>query len=301
MKRAGFPMPWQRVTFDVPPRHAEALSEALLALGAAAVELADAEAGSAQEQSLFDEPGEPIQSLWPRCRLSVLFAPGIKIADALALAGQTAGVATACSEELGDEDWVRVSHSQFTPIRISDRLWIVPTWHTPPDPKAINLRLDPGRAFGTGAHPTTRLCLHWLEKSLRGGESVIDYGCGSGILAIAALKLGAGAAVGVDLDPEALLASGANAMQNQVEARFQSADALLEPADMVVANILAYPLIELAPMLASLTSSNGRIALSGILEPQARAVVNGYVRWFEMTLAATDEGWVLLAGKKRAP
>jgi ribosomal protein L11 methyltransferase len=199
-----------------------------------------------------------------------------------------------------DQDWVRSSQAQFLPTRISEHLWIVPSWHTPPDAGALNITLDPGLAFGTGTHPTTRLCLRWLEAILRGGEAVIDYGCGSGILAIAALKLGAAEAVGIDIDPQALLAARQNAMQNQVAARFVAAEEGIEgPADVVVANILANPLIVLAPLIARLTRSGGWLALSGILAGQAAEVNAAYAPWFEMRMAETEDGWVLLTGQKR--
>ena len=162
---------------------------------------------------------------------------------------------------------------QFAPIRISPRLWIVPSWHGAPDPGAVNIVLDPGLAFGTGNHPTTRLALRWLERVIAGGESVLDYGCGSGILAIAALKLGAARATGVDVDDQALLAAQRNAMQNQVDAIFHNAaETIRQPAQIVVANILAHPLIVLAPLLARFTAPGGRLALAGLLAVQAGEV-----------------------------
>jgi ribosomal protein L11 methyltransferase len=195
---------------------------------------------------------------------------------------------------------VRATQDQFTPQQISPRLWIVPTWHAPPDPAAVNVILDPGLAFGTGTHPTTRLCLRWLDGLIRGGESVIDFGCGSGILAIAALKIGAGTAYGVDIDEQALLAARANAMQNQVDAVFvPAADRLARQADIVVANILAHPLIVLAPVIAGLARNGGRIALSGILDAQAAEVALAYHEWFDIEPGQQDDGWVLLTGVKR--
>jgi ribosomal protein L11 methyltransferase len=194
---------------------------------------------------------------------------------------------------------VRATQSQFKPVRVSRRLWVVPTWHTPPDPAAINLTIDPGLAFGTGTHPTTRLCLAWLDANLRGGESVLDYGCGSGILAIAALKLGAARAYGVDIDPAALLAARHNAMQNQVAAQFEAADrAAPEPVNIVLANILANPLKLLAPLLARATRAGGHLLLSGVLEPQAAEVGVVYQAWFDLDGEQHDEGWVLLHGIK---
>jgi ribosomal protein L11 methyltransferase len=200
---------------------------------------------------------------------------------------------------VADQDWVRASREQFAPIQISPRLWIVPSWHAPPDPAAINLLLDPGLAFGTGSHATTRLCLQWLEREVRPGVSVVDYGCGSGILAIAALKLGARRADGVDIDERALLAARGNALHNRVDASFHSAaGAIRQPAEIVVANILARPLIVLAPLLAGLTARGGRLALAGVLEEQAAEVREVYSPWFDFDPPVSDGGWVLLSGTR---
>jgi ribosomal protein L11 methyltransferase len=198
-----------------------------------------------------------------------------------------------------DEDWVAKAREQFGPIRVSARLWIVPTWRTPSDPQAINLVLDPGLAFGTGSHPSTRLCLQWLERSIAGGEAVLDYGCGSGILAIAALKLGARRAVGVDIDPDAVATARANAQRNRVAAEFLEARAPLTfTADVVIANILANPLKVLAPMLASRCRRGGKMALSGILSDQASEVESCYSSWVAFAPPAEAEGWVCLSGVK---
>jgi ribosomal protein L11 methyltransferase len=212
-----------------------------------------------------------------------------------------AGVAVPLHElrSVPDEDWVAKSREQFGPIRVSAHLWIVPTWRAPPEPEAINLVLDPGLAFGTGSHPSTRLCLQWLERSIAGGETVLDYGCGSGILAIAALKLGALRAVGVDIDPDAVTAARANARRNGVAGEFFEGRAPLTfTADVVIANILANPLKVLAPMLASRCSHGGRIALSGILSDQASEVQSCYSPWIAFAPPAEAEGWVCLSGVK---
>jgi ribosomal protein L11 methyltransferase len=279
------------------------LSDALLEQGAQSVSVEDANAGTAEEAPLYGEPGLPAEGAWPQSLVRALCA---RDADPLRL------IAAACAqiglkplpeyalEAVGDEDWVRLSQSQFEPIRISDKLWIVPSWAIAPDPGAVNLVLDPGLAFGTGSHPTTRLCLQWLERTLAGGERVLDYGCGSGILAIAALRLGAGEALGVDVDPLALVAARANAARNQVDARFINTETpSYFQADLVVANILANPLILLAPLLAGCLGKGGRIALSGILEEQAKEVVAAYAPWFALTVGGVDAGWVLLEGMKR--
>ncbi len=295
-------MPWLSITFEIPAADVEAVSDALIAAGALSVDVTDADAGSPAERPVFDEPGMARQSAWRRARVSALARED---ADAAAL------VTAACAqariaipphrvESVAEQDWVRASRDQFIPIRISPRLWIVPSWHEPPDPAAINLLLDPGLAFGTGSHPTTRLCLAWLEREIRGGESVLDYGCGSGVLAIAAMKLGAARADGVDIDAQALLAARANALHNRVQVSFHgAADDIQQPAQIVVANILAHPLIVLAPLIARLTAARGRLALAGLLAPQAGEVRAAYETWFDFDAPAQDDGWTLLTGTKR--
>lgn len=284
-------------------RAADALSDALLAHGAESVSVEDANAGSADEAPLYGEPGEAVQGAWPQSLIKALCAQGADPARIVAAACAQAGLAPLPpfrAETVADEDWVRRSQSQFEPIRISDRLWIVPSWATAPDAHAVNLVLDPGLAFGTGSHPTTRLCLRWLERTVRGGERILDYGCGSGILAIAALRLGAREALGVDVDPLALVAARANAARNRVDARFVNTETVPDfQADLVAANILANPLILLAPLLARSTGAAGRIALSGILETQAEEVTAAYAPWFALRIGARDAGWVLLEGLRR--
>jgi ribosomal protein L11 methyltransferase len=191
-----------------------------------------------------------------------------------------------------------LTQAQFDPIRINDQLWIVPSWHAAPDPAAINLILDPGMAFGTGSHPTTRLCLEWLCSTLRGSETVLDYGCGSGILAIAAAKLGAGPVLGVDIDDNALIAAHDNAANNEVELALRHSRAPLEETfDCVVANILTNPLCVLAPLLAARVAPGGRIALSGVLESQAAQVIEAYSPFIALHAGATLDGWVRLEGQ----
>ena len=281
-------------------RVAEALSDALLAQGAQSVSVEDASAGTAEETPLYGEPGMPVQGVWPHSLITALCAQGTDPGPIIAAACAQAGLAPPPdyrAELVGDEDWVRLSQSQFEPVRISHKLWIVPSWAMAPDPQAVNLVLDPGLAFGTGSHPTTRLCLQWLERMIRGSERILDYGCGSGILAIAALRLGARVALGVDVDPLALVAARANAARNRVNARFVNTETAPDfQADLVAANILANPLKLLAPLLAAHTSKGGRIALSGILEAQAEEVTQAYAPWFALRVSASDEGWVLLEG-----
>jgi ribosomal protein L11 methyltransferase len=323
-------MPWLSLVVDSDAEHAEAMSEALLELGALSVDLLDADADTPDEQAIFGEPGESPPGVWQHNRVSALFDSDKDVSAILCNASAIIGLKQPPQhriETLADNDWVRLTQSQFEPIPISPRLWIVPTWHTPSDPNAINIVLDPGLAFGTGSHPTTRLCLRWLDTNLHGGESVLDYGCGSGILAIAALKLGAARAVGVDVDLQAVIASRDNAIANQVRnARFylpddapkagnslssyelekltppqSSSEELLagHPYDLVVANILTNPLRILAPLLAKSTRSGGRIVLSGILEEQAQDVMNIYQPWFDLNAPIFEDGWSCLSGRKR--
>ena len=282
-------MAWQRLTLVVPGSDAAGIIERLEESGALSVELGDADAGSTNEHAIFAEPGAEA-ALWPRCRIVALFADG-----------EAPKIRGAVLDRLEDADWVRETQRQFTPIRATARLWIVPTWETPPDPHAVNLVLDPGAAFGTGSHPTTRLVLRWLESEVDRESTVLDYGCGSGILGIAALKLGARAATGIDIDPLALEAARYNARRNDVPLKVVSADEPLDlRARLLVANILANPLRMLAPVIARHTEPRGRIALSGVLEAQAAEVAAAYAPWASLQVLAREEDWVLLAGERSA-
>ena len=304
-------MPWLNLVVDTDAEYAEALSDVLLELGALSVDLLDADADTPDEQAIFGEPGELSPGVWQHNRVSALFNGDQDVPAILRKAASSIGLEQLPAfriEMLADNDWVRLTQSQFDPICISQRLWIVPTWHTPSDPAAINITLDPGLAFGTGSHPTTRLCLRWLDANIQGGESVLDYGCGSGILAIAALKLGAASAIGVDVDTQAVQASRDNAAANQVTAQFCLPDACPEPsrraapklqANIVIANILTNPLKVLAPLLAGATQQGGRIVLSGILAEQAEDVMKIYAQWFNLESPITEDGWVCLSGVKR--
>jgi ribosomal protein L11 methyltransferase len=291
------------LTINADASYAEALSEALLEQGALSVDMLDADADTPDEQAIFGEPGEPTSTVWQHNLVNALFESTASVSEIFHNSCASLGIAPVPEhkiETLEESDWVRMTQAQFDPIRISDRLWIVPTWHSPADPNAINIALDPGLAFGTGSHPTTRLCLRWLDKYLHKGETLLDYGCGSGILAIAAMKLGAGKALGVDVDPQAVQASGSNAMANNVLADFYLPENVtLAQFDLVVANILTNPLRALAPLLAGATKFGGRIVLSGILSEQADEVKLIYSQWFEMERAIIEDGWACLSGKKK--
>ncbi len=291
---------WLSVTLATDAAHAEALSEALLALGALSVGMEDADAGTDRETPQFGEPGSDLAPLWAHSRVVALFDRSADIPLIAAAAAGEAGLDTTPPYEIAEvaeQDWVRLTQSQFEPIRINARLWIVPSWHRSPDPNAINLELDPGLAFGTGSHPTTRLCLDWLCGHVQTGASVLDYGCGSGILAIAAAKLGAGRVVGVDIDENALAAAAGNAERN--DSRLQllhSRHPLDMQFDIVVANILTNPLCVLSPLLAQRTLQGGQIALSGILSSQVGQVQDVYRPAFDLQVWAEKEGWSLLEG-----
>lgn len=305
-------MSWVTLIIETDAAHAEVLSDTLLEQGALSVDIHDAAADTQDEQMLFGEPGEPSGEIWQNAEVSALFDQDADIVAILRNVtqimqlNQPLGYRIECVEE---QDWVRLTQSQFDPIQISARLWIVPTWHQSPDPAAINLILDPGLAFGTGSHPTTQLCLGWLDQNLQPGDKIMDYGCGSGILAIAALKLGARFVTGIDIDPQAIKSSQENALRNQCDPEkfhfataHQATERSVQPeeqTDVVVANILANPLIILAPLLMQIARKHGHIVLSGILKEQAEEVKAVYQQWFDMRIAREQEGWVLLTGIKR--
>ena len=296
-------MSYIALRFDIDADAAEVWADALMDSGALSVDIADAHAETPAEAPLYGEPGMAVTTVWPVSRLTVLFSAATDLAATLAALAASGRVLPPHETfSVPEQDWVRATQAQFTPLRITDALWIVPSWCDPIDPAAINLALDPGLAFGTGSHPTTRLCLKWLARELRAGETVLDYGCGSGILAIAACRLGAARVVGTDVDPQALIASRANALRNGVKPAFLSVDRLRGermPFDVVVANILANPLVLLAPALARRVRPGGRIVLSGILDAQAAAVITAYRWWFNIGVCDSDDGWVALAGARR--
>lgn len=278
-------MPWLSIAIEMDPAPAEAFSEALLQAGAESVALEPVAGGA-------------------RTRIDALAADGADAPALVAAAAQAAGLPAPgfSSARVEDEDWVRRSQAQFGPIRVSDSLWIVPSWCQPPDTRALAVRLDPGLAFGTGSHASTRLILRRLETLLRGAAApaVLDYGCGSGILAIVAAKLGAEDIAATDIDPLALETTTANAAANDVRLRVAAPESLPPGTyDLVLANILAGPLIALEPLLAARTRAGGRILLSGILESQAREVSAAYARDFAVSVPLLEEGWALVEGTRR--
>ena len=307
-------MSYLALRFDTDAATADAWSDALLAAGALSVDAADPRAGTPGETPLYGEPGEDPGAMWPVSRLTALFAGDADPEAALSAAAADVGAAAPPHQrfDVADEDWVRATQAQFAPLRVADGLWIVPSWCEPVDPRACNLLLDPGLAFGTGSHPTTRLCLRWLAERMPPGATVLDYGCGSGILAIAAARLGAGIVAGTDVDPQAIAASRANAERNGVVATFALPDerggalhaALPAGAggryDIVVANILANPLRLLAPALAARVQPGGTIVLSGVLGAQADDVAAAYAPWFRIAVWDRDEDWVALVGDRTA-
>ncbi|TAL77899.1 MAG: 50S ribosomal protein L11 methyltransferase [Burkholderiaceae bacterium] len=305
----------RELVLHCPEAQAEALSEALLDAGVLSVSVEDAESDTQAEQPLFGEPGsEPEVQAWRYNRMAALLADGADPAQILEHVHVVGGINYSDRDwsvrEVSDADWVRLTQEQFGPIQIGERVWIVPSWHRD-DPAVptraessvangpVRLQLDPGLAFGTGSHPTTRLCLEWLEANLRSGETLLDYGCGSGILAIAAKMLGAGPTLAVDIDGQAVLSTRYNAQVNQVDVRAMlPAELEAGQYDLVVANILSNPLKVLAPMLAARLQSGGRLVLSGILERQADEVARAYAPWLGMSVWQAREGWVCLHGRR---
>jgi ribosomal protein L11 methyltransferase len=296
---------WLSVALLTDAAHAEALSDALLARGAISVSVEDADAGSERETPQFGEPGTAPAPLWDNSRVVALFDPCDDLADRVAAAAEAAGIDARMEtgiSEVAEQNWVQLTQSQFAPIRINERLWIVPSWHAAPDPAAINLVLDPGLAFGTGSHPTTQLCLDWLCSRVVPGCSVLDYGCGSGILAIAAAKLGAGRVLGVDIDSNALAATRDNAERNAVAVDLRHSEQPLdERFDIVVANILTNPLCLLAPLLAARVAPGGRLALAGVLALQAEQVIAAYAPYLPLAVGDERDGWVRLESMTPPP
>jgi len=295
-------MAWLSLKIEAKDNTAELISDSLMDIGALSAIIEDANAETPDEQPIFGEPGDPPPGIWQQNIVSALFDEQIIVKDVMQSLATVTGLQDLpySTEIIQEQDWVRATQSQFDPIRIRDDLWIVPTWHSAPNPDALNIVLDPGLAFGTGSHPTTHLCLAWLADHVKKEDSVLDYGCGSGILAIAAKKLGATTVIGTDIDEQAILSSGFNAEQNAVEAKFYLPKDLPERVyDIVVANILSSALSVLAPALAKACKQQGKIALSGILREQTEQVSNIYAQWFDMHPPVFMDSWVLLTGTKR--
>jgi len=291
----------------VPAAAVDALSDLLAdELDALSVSIEDADAGSDAEQPVFDEPGVAAGGTWAHARVTALFADEAQAtAAAAAVAARNSNVVHVVAiAAVEDHDWVRLTQAQFGPCPIADGFWIVPTWSEVPADARHVIRLDPGRAFGTGTHPTTRMCLRWIAENGVAGATAwpraLDYGCGSGVLAIAASRFGAGEVDAVDVDPAAVETTRANALANGVVVRAGAPEIAAGRYALVVANILAAPLELLAPALAALVDDGGALVLSGILDRQTDALRAAYAPWLALDAVAHDEGWVLLAGRRTA-
>ncbi|WP_421866326.1 50S ribosomal protein L11 methyltransferase [Motiliproteus sp.] len=301
-------MPWLQLKLETPPQLSEQYEDLLLETGACAVTLEDA-----ADQPLF-EPELGTTPLWDRTRITGLFDAETDmnwVIEQLKQGHQQIqpdqDFPPHKTELVEDKDWERAWMDNFQPMQFGQRLWVCPSWKPVPDPDAANLMLDPGLAFGTGTHPTTALCLEWLEGQALDGTTLIDYGCGSGILGIAALLLGADKMIGTDIDPQALQASRDNAERNGIDSQrieLYYPDKLpqqyqQQPADLLVANILAGPLVELAPTIQALVKPGGRLALSGLLASQTDGLIEAYRPWFELETPVVREDWVRLTGVRR--
>ena len=303
-------MSWTEIVIEIARDNAEALSDALMEAGALSVSVEDADEGTEQEKPLFGEPGmEPKEAAWERSRVVALTDEDADQAAIVAEAAAAIALAAApafSTRRVADEDWVRLTQSQFAPIHIGKNIWVVPSWHEAPDPDALILELDPGLAFGTGSHPTTRLCMEWLEAHPAPGKTVLDYGCGSGILAMVAKKMGAGDVAGVDIDPQAIESARDNAARNHCEIDYYLPDSFAASSkaqhasgrfDIVVANILSSPLKVMAPMLAGRVADGGSLILSGVLARQAEEVAEAYAPFIKLGVWAEQDGWVALHGQ----
>lgn len=297
----------REITLLVSDKYAETLGDALMDADVLSVVIEDADADTPDEQPLYGEPGmEPVQQAWKNSLLKVLINDDFDLSMTLTIACKALGIEepkTVADVEVENADWVRITQAQFQPVKVSDRLWIVPTWHEPPaGDTAINIRLDPGVAFGTGSHPTTHLCLQWIDANVQNDQSVLDYGCGTGILAIAAKKVGAKEVLGTDIDPQAVEAAQINSEANDAPARFVLPEGMPEGQfDVVVANILSNPLKFLAPALLARVKEGGSLVLSGILARQAEEVIEvyrGHDSRVKLSVWKEQEGWVCIAGRR---
>ena len=297
-------MAWLLLKINANEQNAEAISDVLMEIGALSASIEDANAETQAEQAIFGEPGDPPPGIWQENIVTAMFEHDANVDDIMSRLQKeiktfNTSILQYHTETIADQDWVRATQEQFDPIKITEKLWIVPTWHNAPNHDAINIILDPGLAFGTGSHPTTSLCLEWLTQQ-QNLNNVLDYGCGSGILAIAAKKLGAKVVVGVDIDSQAIVSSNYNALQNNVDINFYDANTFTQQTfDVVVANILSSALMVLAPALAKYCNVGGKLALSGILDAQTDALIARYSEWFNMDTPTKKDDWILLTGSKR--
>src|SRR6185369_6347321 len=282
-----------------PEDKVEIISDALEALDALSVSVEDADAQTEAEQALFGEPGMPApQQGWQRSRVLALFATEAAAQDASRLLQAQdffAGCVLLGISPVPEQDWVTLTQSQFAPVEITPEFWIVPTWHEPPVQARQVIRLDPGLAFGTGTHPTTRMCLRWIAGHPPLHQRVLDYGCGSGILAIGAARFGAAHIDAVDIDPAAVASTLANAVANGVQLDAGLPEQARGVYQLVLANILATPLKVLAPLLCSLGAPSGFLVLAGILERQADELKQAYAPYARLEVTDSEDGWVLMA------
>ncbi len=286
----------------VPEAAVETVGEALDALDALSVSVEDADAMTDAETALFGEPGMPApKEGWCRSRIVGLFATESAAREAADLLGAQdffVGCEVLGVKNVPEQDWVRLTQSQFEPVAITDDFWIVPSWHEPPAGAQQVIRLDPGLAFGTGTHPTTRMCLRWIAARSLSQQRVLDYGCGSGILAIGAARMGAADVTAVDIDPAAVTATDLNAHANHVSLHSGLPDLASGVYDVVLANILATPLKVLAPLLCTHVSVGGHLVLAGILSRQATELQEAYAPWLRLSVADEQEGWVLMTAQR---
>ena len=286
----------------VPETSVEAVGDALDALDALSTSVEDADALTPAEQALFGEPGmPPPKEGWQRSRVVALFgaeAAAREAAQLLQAQEFFAGCSVLGVQTVPEQDWVRLTQSQFAPVEITPSFWIVPTWHEPPAGAQQVLRLDPGLAFGTGTHPTTRMCLRWTAARHWHGQRVLDYGCGSGILAMGAARFGAGDIVAVDIDQTAVESTRLNAQANQVVLKAGLPDLARGTFDLVLANILATPLKVLAPLLCAHVSHGGHLVLAGILARQADELREAFAPWVDLAVCDKEDGWVLMTALK---
>ena len=294
-------MMFKQISINIDSKNADKLSDIFMDLGVLSVSTEDQYEGTEFEQPIFNEPGMIVSELWEHSKVVVLVDETHSITDILSKAKISLGIDFEYTiENVDNQDWVRLTQSQFDPIKVSDKLYIVPSWHELPDKNAIGIILDPGLAFGTGSHATTFMCLQWLSRNIEPNDSVLDYGCGSGILAIAAKKLGASHVLGVDIDPQAIESSTYNALTNNVEVNWYLPNQLSEiRAEVVVANILSNPLRILAPILSHYTQKT--LILSGILDSQIYEMSEIYSQWFDVEVAQIMDGWVLLECTVKRP